>query len=272
MRICAWMVVKNDAFYVGVAIKSVLPYVDGVYVQDQSSTDGTSEIIQSLESLYPNKIHHDIVDTGENVRFTNAYNEPYWRTEAIKRATELFDPEFLLKLDADEMYTEHFFRSLEGIRAPLMDGNINGLMLSGDRFISKTHRAACPDDARKDRFNNIYYDPHILFWSCRVNVSYVRNPAFPNSFLHCVLRPEPAPVHWVPGICVLHLHRTFGPKAKIFWEEGGEKLPDLPPYNPKEQAPNWYNHRVNMGTAQKVDFNWPDYALEKWKEWGEWED
>jgi hypothetical protein len=37
------MVVKDDEYYVDMALRSVLPYVDGVYIQDQMSTDGTFE-------------------------------------------------------------------------------------------------------------------------------------------------------------------------------------------------------------------------------------
>jgi len=271
MKVCAWMVVKDDVFYVDLAIKSVLPYVDGVYIQDQLSTDGTTERIKQLQEEYPGKIIHELEDTDVKERFESTYNEPLWRTTALRRAEEIFDPQFLLKLDADEFYTPHFFEQLKNLEAPLQCKTFNSLMISGERFISTKYRAACPDDERRDRFENKYYDPHILFWSRRVKVNYIRNPAFPNSYLHCIMSPEPTPTHWVPGLCVLHLHRTFGPKAKIFWEEGGEKL-DKKPYNPKEQCPNWYNHRVNMGTAERLDFNWPDYVLERWSQWGEiWE-
>lgn len=62
MKIVAWMVVKEDEYYVDMAIKSVAPFVEAIYVQDQKSNDNTVKIIQ--ESVGKTPLWIDEVDTG----------------------------------------------------------------------------------------------------------------------------------------------------------------------------------------------------------------
>src|ERR1035437_10352052 len=115
MRIAAFMVVKNEEYYIGMALRSVLPYVLGVYIQNQCSTDGTVAEIEKVAVGFPIGISRDDIDTGSRERFANDYDEPKFRTMAVERCEEIFKPDWILKLDADEIYTPHFFRSLDAM-------------------------------------------------------------------------------------------------------------------------------------------------------------
>jgi glycosyltransferase involved in cell wall biosynthesis len=268
MKIVAYMVVKNDEFYIDMALQSVLPFVAGIYIQDQKSTDGTTDIIRSFVNKYPDLIKHDVVDTEINERFDPNYNEPKYRSLAVQKAEELYNPEFILKLDADEIYTEHFFKSVLSLKG--FGDNYRGAKVSGDRFISKIYKTGCPYSVTMSPQGKRFYDPHTQIWKADLHVRYYRNPAM-SGFLHCVHSPDPQPVYWLDGICNIHLHRTFGPKAFNFWAEGGDIFERKTPFNPQVSAPKWYNNQVNIKTAEQVNFKWPSFVLDKWKEWGVWE-
>jgi len=265
--IVAWMVLKDDAYYLPMALESVLPYVEGIYIQDQGSTDGSIEIVKEYQTQGYNIIM-ETEDTGFE-RFNPTYNEPVYRSMAIERAEQTFKPKYLLQLDADEIYTPHFFDKVDVLGKPLEQGSINALKVATDRFVSKNHRVQSAHALHVVKGEK-YYDPHTRFWSTRIKVRYVQNPAM-KGFLHCTLNSEPSPVYWVHGICHVHLHRTFGPKSFDFWAEGGDEFERKTPFNAREMAPKWFADDINGGTAEKVDFEWPDYVLKKWEAWGIWE-
>jgi hypothetical protein len=60
----------------------------------------------------------------------------------------------------------------------------------------------------------------------------------------------------------------FGPKAFNFWRSDGDEFEETKPFNPRKQAPKWFSSPVNMGSAIKIDYPWPDFIMDKWKEWG----
>ena len=276
MNIAAHMVIKNDVFYVPMAIRSILPYVKGIYIQDQMSTDGTYEVIKSIINEAGANIVVERVDTGFKGRFHPEYDEPKFRTLAVKRAEKLFNPDWLLKIDGDEIYTDYLFQRLEELLP--RDFPYNGIHLSGERPISKDYWATngatevgkTPNGVVNHTYTIIsspeggkFGDPHTQLW--RPGHYYIPNPML--SKFHPVLSPDPQPKYWLPGVTNIHLHRTFGPKAYAFWEEGGEKIDRSKPFLPPRDCPNWYNSDVNMGTAEKRDFKWPKYILEKWENW-----
>jgi len=48
-RLAVWMIVRDDVYYVDMAIKSVLPFVDGIYILDNGSSDRTIEKIEAKD-------------------------------------------------------------------------------------------------------------------------------------------------------------------------------------------------------------------------------
>jgi hypothetical protein len=274
LDVAAWMVLRDDEYYVDMAIKSVLPFVKGIYIQDQMSVDGGYEKILELQKReYGNKIVVERVDTGTPVRFHPNYNEPLYRTMAIHRAEEIFSPKWMLRIDADDIFTEYFFKRIESLLVG--DPQFEGVRVCGDRPISKDYWATeganelgitqwSPEGGR-------FGDPHTQLWKAG-KYYFNKNPAM-TGFFHCILTPDPQPVYWLPGLCNFHLHRLFGPKAYAFWHEGhdmyglDEVIDDSKPLYPPTSCPQWFNHKINKGTAEKRLFAWPDYILEKWEKW-----
>jgi len=267
LNIAAFMVVKNDEYYVDMALKSVLPHVKGVYVQDQMSDDGTYEKIASLmrdETIsLPGQIFCERVQTWVGDRFGKDYDEPKFRTMAVKRCEEIRRPDWILKLDADEIYTPFFFSQLEKILTENPD--LNGVRVAGDRFISKTHRSVHPTSIETSPDGIKFVDPHTQVWRAG-KYSYMPNPII-SGCLHPVLTPDPVPVYWLEGINNVHLHRLFGPKAFAFWSEGIDEIDRTKPLYPPTSCPHWFNSDVNMGKSEKIDFSWPKYVLDKWATW-----
>ena len=272
MDITAWMVIKDDEYYVDMAVKAILPYVSAIYVQDQKSKDNSVDIIgESVANRIPYWI--ETVDTGLE-RFDPTYNEPHYRNLALKRAKELFKSDWLLQFDADDYYTPYFFKRLKELEDSGELAPYNSIRQSSERFVTPEYRAQRGANSlgiHQIINGEAFLDPHTRLWRSNLGCEYVENPAFKDSemhFLHCVLHPEPMPMYWLSGMCVIHLHRMFGPKAWAFWEEGGDKFDKITPFNPRRLAPKWFYDMVNMGDAVYTDYDWPDFVMNKWKEWG----
>jgi hypothetical protein len=193
------------------------------------------------------------------------YDEPKYRSMAVAETERCFpEAEWILKLDADEIYTKEFFDKIHNMNL----SSFNGVRVSGDRFISPTYRSVHPTSIEMSPDGKIFIDPHTQLWRSGRGHNYVPNPGFTR--FHPILMPNPEPLLWLPGICNVHLHRTFGPKALNFWAEGGDKTMTGPPYHPPSMAPNWYYSSANMGNAEEVQFEWPPDVMARWIEWGVW--
>lgn len=275
MKITLWMVILNDQYYVDMALKAALPYVDGVFIQDQSSTDGTIEVIH--KTLDDSEVPYCIeIEPHGLPRFSKEYNEPHYRTLALEMAESAFPENYwLLQCDADDYYTPYFFEKLNQLNESGELKPYNGVRQASDRFVTPEYRAQQGDNSLgiRQEVNGVsYLDPHTRLWRYGLGCKYVINEELTQEseypFLHCILEPEPMPIYWLPGLCVIHLHRMFGPKAWAFWGEGGDKFERTTPFNPRRQAPKWFNDMVNMGDSVYTDYDWPEFIMEKWKQWG----
>ena len=271
MNIVAWMVIKDDAYYADMAVKGVLPYVSGIYVQDQASTDNSVQVIKdTVDDKVPLII--EIEDTGLK-RFDPEYNETVYRSLAIKRARKLFSSDWLLQFDADDYYTPYFFGKLVELEESGKLDRYNSVRQAAERFVTPEYRARAADNELGSVFvvnGEAYLDPHTRLWRSNLPCEYIQNPEFVGSeyqYLHCILHPEPVPTYWLPGMCVIHLHRIFGPKAWSFWAESGDVFERTIPFNPRRQAPKHFESDKAMGNAVYMPYDWPDFILKKWKEW-----
>ena len=129
MKIAMWMVIKDDEYYVDMALNSVLNYVDAIYVQDQSSLDNSVDvIIETVGERVPLVI--EMVKT-KLPKFHVDYNEPYYRSLAILRVENLFpECDWILQQDADDLYTPFFFEQVKKIEE---SGEIKTSTVSGIR-------------------------------------------------------------------------------------------------------------------------------------------
>ena len=104
------MTIKNEEWYVGMAIRSILPYVEKLFIIDTGSTDSTSYEIIKLNS---DKIDLEQVDGfSQGVDHNGFYNRPYWCNKLIKKCLEI-NPDYLLNIDADEYFTPKTFEILQ---------------------------------------------------------------------------------------------------------------------------------------------------------------
>lgn len=280
MKITVWMVILSEngleEYYVDMALKAVMPYANGIFIQDQGSPDNTVSVIkETIGEQVPYCI--DIQKHGLP-RFSPDYNEPYYRSLAMEMAEKAFpENDWLLQVDSDDYYTPYFFETVKQLNETGELKPYNSVRHGGARFVTPEYSAQRGDNSlgiRQEHNGFSYLDPHTRLWRYGLGVKYIENPAFKDSeyhFLHCVLEPEPVPVYWLPGLCDIHLHRMFGPKAWKFWEEGGDKFERTTPFNPRTQAPQWFNDVVNMGDAVYTAYDWPEFVMEKWREWGRYD-
>jgi len=269
MKFAVWMVVRDDEYYVDMAIKSVLPYVDGIYILDNGSEDGTIETIESFDSakILLEKIKYDVPSHkkspywGFDPQYDGNSLEAQTRNLCVKNCIEAFNPAWLIQIDADEVYTKLFFETLNNLDLH----NLTAVQHSTDRFCATDYISRQPTIWAGDR-----YDPHHRSWNGNLNVKWHRYEGN-----HVV--PEIMPGHqhfggdtapWLDGIIHIHLHRMFGPKSVEFW--GTPKEAGVP-YNPRITSPKLFAEQ--MQNAKKVAFDWDKelpFVIEKWREWGVW--
>lgn len=270
MNIAMWMVILStdgiDEYYVDLALKGTFENVKSIYIQDQGCTDNTIDIIKEIVGSQTEMVVES-VPTGLP-RFDRNYNEPYYRSLAIKRCEEIFRPDWLLQQDTDEIFTPFFFQKIKELESSGQLDKYMSVRTATERFITPEYRSQQHHALQViDGFP--HYDPHTRLWRARLGTEYVKNPGV-EGFFHCVLRPDPQPTFLIPGICHLHLHRTFGPKAEPFWREGGDEFEDpiILPFSPEKKAPKWF--KVQKEEAVYTPFPWPDYVIDRWRRWGEY--
>jgi len=95
-KIIVHCLVENEGRFIWYAINSVLPYVDKIMVWDMSSTDGTKEILRSIES---EKISFKQVGAA-----TSPDDLTRVRQQMIKETPK--DHTWLMILDGDEIWPE----------------------------------------------------------------------------------------------------------------------------------------------------------------------
>lgn len=271
MKICSVIVLKStdgiDEYYIDMAIKSLLPYVSGIYVQDQGCIDNTIKVIRDTvkagPTVVPLIIEHVL---NPHPRFSLGYDECLYRNMAIARCEELFpDAEWLLQNDADDLFTPYFFETIAKMEAIGHLEGINSIFYATERFITPEMKSGWRGDLVE--FGGKYYhDPHNKVWRSSLKVRY---PEKKDGQFHNVPVTDMYPVKIIEGICNIHLHRSFGPKAFSYWAQAGDVFEKTIPFNPRKQAPKLFTDPQNMGSAVSAGFEWPEYILYKWAQWGD---
>lgn len=269
LNIACVMVLKSengiDAYYIDMALLSLLPHVNAIYVQDQGCRDETIEIVkETVGNRIPLIIEKEF---STHKRFDETYNEPLYRNRSIERCEELFNPDWMIQCDADDIFTPFLFEKVgEFEKLGKLEG-YNGIFYSSDRFITPEFKTNYRGDL-VEYGGRWWVDPHYKFWRTNFKVRY---PAREAGHFHNVPARDPAPLLCIEGVCNIHLHRMFGPKAFAFWRQGGDVFEETKPFNPRRQAPKWFNAVQNMGSAVRVEYAWPDHIMNKWKEWGNYD-
>ncbi len=281
-KVACWIICRNDEYYIDMAIKSVLPYVAGVYIFDNGSDDNTVKIIRSFndskivleQELYPTPYADSEVDKAEthpywrwDERYDGCSLEAHTRNYAMRRCREIFNPAWLISIDADEVVTKLLFNRLNQLDLKI----VTSIDHSTDRFIDSEHIAREPNT-----WGYMRYDPHIRCWQSELPMKWMRQHRDyghvrimgPQEYTDNVeIEPSSSYNDWLKqvtryygngkveenriilyDILHIHLHRMFGPKSVYFFKNYGN------------------NHEFKMKTVFDWEYELP-FVLDKWKEW-----
>ncbi len=293
MRKLVIMVVKNEEFYIEMAIRSVIDYVDVIYVLDTGSIDNTLNVLFTLKQMfYPKLLFEQKKFCESSDRFPPDYDEVISRNYAIERGLELFDATWIIILDGDEVLNARYFEVLE--EANKADAKTFG---------HSTNVPASPylvwgEEKYYTTWSDKWklFDPHVRAWDTRLEVRFVRRPVVGHMILKVVGREEDLHHEYVTTDTIhFHLHRGFGPKClyrfinRINFECTGRdacknlgiEYKDI--FNQKllmEKFPQYFKDGKFLPPFD-TDLSWrssfkpmthplPKFVVETWRKWGYW--
>lgn len=296
MKKAVWCVCRNEEFYIDMAIQSVLDHVDGVLILDTGSTDRTMEIVRSFKS---DKIVLVEKDFGSDVgfRFGPRYDEVGARNHAMDLAIEAFKPDYLIQLDADEVYNEMFFKILNVMNADSL-GHSTDLPVSPVNVYDQPGNISIWNGAGFASWNGIHlFDPHVRSWAVNLNVRWesrtgadviprATTPSCPDYLETPNRLLTTEKVHF-------HLHRAFGPKSitayltnfKHAYTAAGHALGI--PYDKvfsqdflQQMFPDWFGEDGRFRPKKEVIkklrsvalpcAGLPQFVIDRWNKWGDW--
>jgi len=295
MKTVVPMVVKNEEFYIDMAIRSVADHVDGVYVLDTGSTDETFLKVQHLQRTYKNiKYEYKKFCVG-NERFPADYDEVISRNYCIEKAIQTFgDVGWIIILDGDEILNERYFEVFEEAKASGAKTIGHATSIPASPYLVWNEEKYFTTWSDKWRL----FDPHVRAWSTQLNVRFIRRKEnISHMILKVVGREEDLHHEYVMTDHVhFHLHRSFGPKSLyryifgINMEVTGReacakigidyadifnqslitrKFPQYFEVNGKFVPP--YNlDKTWMSNFAAISHPLPHFVVEKWKFWGYW--
>jgi glycosyltransferase involved in cell wall biosynthesis len=295
-------IIRDEEFYIELAIRSVIDRAYGVYVMDTGSLDGTISIMEKLRLEYPSKIFFDRKFFGGKYRFDmgpfvkgqppSGFDEAKARNYGFERAKQVFpDYDWILSMDADEIVTPLMFDEIQKAH------HIGALQLGHGTTTPMTPYTFLDDPKDKkiiiDTMINKPYsldDPHIKAWRKELPVSW---GYWGESYHIAHFIPEDKRLVSTEEVN-LHLHYGFGPKAIHGWicewsdtVFGFAKANGIPlevceqqfPY--EEKFPDWFvngkfkpKKEVLQGVLDKsvlLEHPLPRYVLDKWNSWGNYE-
>jgi len=219
-------VLKNEEWYVGFMLQSILPHVKKAFILDTGSVDRTIGIIESYAKSYGNVELIRKSFGKPNVRFDSTYDEIAARNYILDVAKKS-NPEQIFSIDADEIYNKFFWSAIseETFKNARNIGHQTHTLLTANRY------SAFPN-AFTRWGDNILISPHVRMWNNRLlpSVKWIKQKD-----AHVILSEDSNtaiqfdkiienPVHF-------HLHFLLGPKSYPFWlelrrDKDGLKNPD----------------------------------------------
>jgi glycosyltransferase involved in cell wall biosynthesis len=222
MKIVTWSIVNNEIDYIKNILEYHLPWIDGMYILDTGSIDGTWEVLEEYtknnSKLIIEKYHTTYTPQYELSweQMSNPFPEVEVRNYAIQRTKILLTPDWLLQLDGDEIFLSEVKNVI--------------LAHSNAAFIShSTLNPVCDTSTHRveHRFGMKLYDPHSRVWNCKYNIEYIKNKSIKDKEYHCIpsikgwnrhLFESPGNV-WVKDNFHFHLHWLYGRKMEMFLKQ-----------------------------------------------------
>lgn len=287
MKKAVWMVIRDDSFYLSMAIKSVVDYAEGIFVLDTGSAEkDVFRIILGLQKeSFP--IIYEYKEFGGSKRFDPEYRESEARNYAMDRCLDIFKPDYLVQLDSDEVFNQRFFEIIE---------NMKGDCLAHSTLLPTSPETVSWNEGDCSIWSGIkLFDPHVRSWNANLPVRWVNRIG-----QHVIPRIEgvrdylETPNREITTEHVhFHLHRALGPKCIATYicdfkhaYEGASKELNIPFENIFDQKyleqrwPDWFENgkfkpKKDISIRFKnlsipIQSSLPKCVLDRWKEWGDW--
>jgi glycosyltransferase involved in cell wall biosynthesis len=245
-RICAVMVVRSEAYYLRLSLACALRHSDHVFVLDTGSTDESMQILASeLERVGPARLAFEQRDFGGSYNFeggsypTNdprAYREMEARNYALERAEQLFDPDWMVRLDVDETMAGSLFDIMRRENnAPSLRFNCELALHYGPPLRLYRENGSC--------------DPHVFAWDRRKGSGRWTHPSGQHV---CLTGPGFGMPRMISEPVQFHWHRVFGPKSiytYLWWESAAKARAEgreHPGYGCELAAIPWMNRKTRF--------------------------
>jgi glycosyltransferase involved in cell wall biosynthesis len=302
IKIVPYLMIRNEEFYISMALESVIERAYGIYILDTGSTDKTLEIVKQFQDKYPKKrIVLEEKFFGGSVKWEtpegrekiddivpkNGFREIMARDYAYKRTLQEFpDLDWFVLIDGDEAINNDFFDEVEWAHS--MGAWVLGhstILPSSTTTMWQTGNAT---DYRplRDGIRHIdlkLFDPHPR--------AFTPQSADDTKLFHRHLKFHKMAVS--DKHIHFHLHYAVGPKAiyswLLDWKYAENSVPELLgiPYNRwddqkayEEKFPEWFlngKFRPKKDVLARILNNstpltqpLPPCVVAKWNEWGDW--
>jgi len=294
--------IRDEEFYIEMAIRSVVERSFGVYLQDTGSKDKTVNIIKGLQLEYPKKIVLEEKYFGGKYRFDfgpwvagqppTGFDEAKARAYGTQRAVEAFpDYDWILSIDADEVVSDKMFNEIERASA------LGAMQLGFATLCPMTYNTISnrSEDFKPmmDTFSNVphvLFDPHVRAWSKALSVIF----GYGSGGYHIWQSVSDVGRIVSDEQIHFHLHYGFGPKSIHGWlcqwtdtAKGFANSLGIPeelceeqwPY--EERFPDWFvggrfkpKLEILKSVLDRSIFlkePLPQFVVDRWKEWGDYE-
>lgn len=213
--IVSWSIVNNEIDYIEEIILHHRDWMDGMYFLDTGSTDGTWEILQkyACDKIIVEQYHTKYIPQYEAAweEMREPFPEIDVRNYALDRVEKLFNANWLIQLDGDEIFLPQIKEILYNL--PLT------YHVVGTSTINPVEKLDLhPVEYRQ---THRMYDPHARIWKPKLGIRYAENPTFKGKQFHCI--PVYLGQHlyhcrlikFIPEMIHFHLHWMYGKKVEL---------------------------------------------------------
>jgi glycosyltransferase involved in cell wall biosynthesis len=230
-KIAVVMVVRDEEYFVPISVRNACEHADSVFVLDTGSVDGTIAELSKLQIAFPGKLCLEQKHFGGGYSFDDgavdncrnelppasagAYREMDARNYALEQAEDIFDPDWILRMDADETFHGYLFNAIRTTQKPCV-GFSTELPVGYDPVsLNRT-----PSDL-SSWCGLTLHDPHVFAWDRRKTKVRWTHPHGRHVELSGQYISDPSAALLLDYPVHFHWHRCFGPKAIytfLYWD------------------------------------------------------
>ncbi len=301
IKVVPYLMVRNEEFYIDMALESVLERSYGIYVLDTGSTDKTLDIVRKYQEKYPRKFVVEEKFFGGRYKWetpegrekiddvvpADGFREIMGRDYAYKRTLQEFpDLQWLLLIDGDEVVNDEMFNEIEAAHRlgaeVLGHSTILPASTTNAWMTQHAHDYRVMHDGIRNKSVKLF-DPHPRAYMPKASID---SRLFHRHLNFSKMLVSEKHIHF-------HMHYAIGPKCiyswMLEWKYAENSVPELLgiPYLQwddqkayEAKFPEWF---VNGKFKPRKDLlegvlknsiplthPLPEYVVKKWNEWGDW--